>query len=176
MEYVDLLTVGQVRSVVMIRDKSTNRHKGFAYVEMADLDVIPAVLLMNNQVPDFQKFPILVSASRAEKNYIAKKEGVSATGKPAGNTRTPAPGPNQNRVYMGNLHLSLTESDLKEFLKEFGTVTHVLLQRDDQGVSKGYAFVTFSKQEEAQLVLKSLPGFMLLDRPLKVGPVAEISR
>jgi len=40
----------QVRSVVMIRDKATNRHKGFAYVEMADLDVIPAVLLMNQQV------------------------------------------------------------------------------------------------------------------------------
>jgi len=63
------------------------------------------------QVPDFQKFPILVSASRAEKNYLAKKEG--ATGKTASAARPAAPGPNQNRVYIGNLHVSLTEADLK---------------------------------------------------------------
>lgn len=30
--------------------QATNRHKGFAYVEMADLEIIPSVLLMNNQV------------------------------------------------------------------------------------------------------------------------------
>lgn len=41
---------GKVRSVVMLRDKATNRHKGFAYVEMADLEAIPPVLLMNEQV------------------------------------------------------------------------------------------------------------------------------
>ena len=158
----------------MIRDKSTNRHKGFAYVEMADLDVIPAVLLMNQQVPDFQKFPVLVNASRAEKNYLAKKEGATGT-KTTTAARPAAPGPNQNRVYIGNLHLSLTESDLKEFLKEFGTVTHVLLQKDEREQSKGYSFVTFARQEEAQLVLSSLQGFMLLDRPLKVGPVNDIS-
>lgn len=34
----------------MLRDKATNRHKGFAYVEMADLEAIPSVLLMNEQV------------------------------------------------------------------------------------------------------------------------------
>ena len=33
--------VGPVKQVIMIRDKYTNRHKGFAYVEMKNLDSIP---------------------------------------------------------------------------------------------------------------------------------------
>jgi hypothetical protein len=37
------------------------------------VQVIPNVLMMNNQVPDFQKFPIAVAASQAEKNYLAKQ-------------------------------------------------------------------------------------------------------
>ena len=31
---------------------------------------------MNGQVPTFQKFPILVKASEAEKNFLAKKEAT----------------------------------------------------------------------------------------------------
>jgi hypothetical protein len=33
--------IGKVNDVIMIRDKYTNRHKGFAYVEMTDLDSVP---------------------------------------------------------------------------------------------------------------------------------------
>ena len=63
---------GPVKNVIMLRDKATNRHRGFAYVEMKDLDAVPTVLQFNNAVPDFQKFPIMVKASEAEKNYLAK--------------------------------------------------------------------------------------------------------
>jgi hypothetical protein len=35
--------VGKVKDVIMIRDKYTNRHKGFAYVEMQDLESVPMV-------------------------------------------------------------------------------------------------------------------------------------
>lgn len=34
------------------------------------------------QVPDFQKFPIAVSASRAEKNYLAKQEAKTGAKAP----------------------------------------------------------------------------------------------
>ena len=57
--------IGKVKQVIMIRDKYTNRHKGFSYVEMKDLDSIPLVLMVNNAVPDFQKFPILIKVGGA---------------------------------------------------------------------------------------------------------------
>ena len=34
------------------------------------------VLLLTNQPPDFQKFPIMIKASEAEKNFIRKQEKV----------------------------------------------------------------------------------------------------
>jgi RNA-binding protein 39 len=84
--------LGEVKGVIMVRDKFTGKHKGFGYVEMAELDAIPNCLLMNNIVPDFQKFPILVKASEAEKNFVAKKE-------------TPLYDPiGDSRLYIGNLH------------------------------------------------------------------------
>ena len=66
--------LGEVKSVTMVRDRFSGKHKGFAYVEMAELEAIPNCLLFHNVVPDFQKFPILVKASEAEKNYLAKKD------------------------------------------------------------------------------------------------------
>ena len=36
------------------------------------------VLMLNGIPPDFQKFPILIKASEAEKNFLAKQEGEGA--------------------------------------------------------------------------------------------------
>jgi RNA-binding protein 23/39 len=40
---------------------------------------VPLVLQFSNTVPDFQKFPIMVKASEAEKNYLAKEEKAAAS-------------------------------------------------------------------------------------------------
>ena len=41
--------VGTVSDVRLIRDRSTGRSKGFAYVEFEDLEVVPKALLLNGQ-------------------------------------------------------------------------------------------------------------------------------
>lgn len=50
--------------------------KGFAYVEMKSLESLPLVLQLNDRVPDFQRFPVMVKASEAEKNYLAKQASL----------------------------------------------------------------------------------------------------
>lgn len=40
---------------------------------MKSLESVPMVLQLNDRVPDFQKFPVMVKASEAEKNYLAKQ-------------------------------------------------------------------------------------------------------
>lgn len=40
---------------------------------MKSLESVPVVLQLNERVPDFQKFPVMVKASEAEKNYLAKQ-------------------------------------------------------------------------------------------------------
>ena len=60
---------GRVRDVILLRDKRTGRHKGCAYVELSNVADVPDALELSTKVPDFQRFPILVKSSEAEKNY-----------------------------------------------------------------------------------------------------------
>lgn len=71
--------IGTVKNVIMIRDKHTGKHKGFGYVEMMELESIPSCLLLNNVVPDFQKFPILVKASEAGRSLALFSQLSSQT-------------------------------------------------------------------------------------------------
>eukprot|EP01031_Cornospumella_fuschlensis_P026418 gene26418-31923_t len=159
--------IGKVRSVIMIRDKHSGVHKGFGYVEMADLDTIPNCLLFHNVVPDFQKFPILVKASEAEKNFLAKRDpfNLKNAGDPENDPET--------RVYIGNIHMSLDENSLKTILEPFGTVESVKIHRDHLGNSKGFAFVKFSTRESAKDCMSRLGGQEIAGRQVKVGPVTD---
>jgi len=115
--------VGKVRDVIMIRDKYTNRHKGYAYVELNDLESVPMVLMLNGTVPDFQRFPILVKASEAEKNFLAKQESAAAAEQQAEiDQRAAAP---RRKLLVGNLHPNITEGDLRTVLAPFGDVESV---------------------------------------------------
>merc|ERR1711871_973029 len=154
--------LGKVNDVIMLRDKITGKHKGFAYVEMKDLDVINNCLLFNNVVPEFQKFPILVKGSEAEKNLIPTKEKLNADGSVP-----------ESRVYVGNLHPNVKQEDIKAILSEFGHVEYVNLHKDEHGQSKGFAFCRFSKPEEAQLAMNKLNGLVIGERPIKVAPVID---
>lgn len=163
--------LGAVRNVIMIRDKATGRHKGFAYIEMGDLETIPNCLLFNNVVPDFQKFAILVKASEAEKNFLAKKESASAAAR-----ATALPGDAMamdNRLYVGNLHVNVVEADLHRLLAEIGPVESVNIQKDELGQSKGYAFVRMLRPQDAQTAMTRLAGVELAGRPIKVGGVTD---
>lgn len=163
--------LGTVNNIIMIRDKNSGRHKGFAYVEMGELEAIPNCLLFNNVVPDFQKFPILVKASEAEKNFNAKVATVATA------TKQPANGPIVEgmdcRLYIGNIHVNINESALKTVLDQFGPTENINLHRDESGTSKGFAFIRFSQPESAQLALANLAGVELAGRPLKVGRVID---
>jgi len=138
------------------------KHKGFAYVEMKELEVINNCLLFNNVVPEFQKFPILVKGSEAEKNLVPTKEKLNQDG------TVP-----EARVYIGNLHPSIKQEDIYAILAEFGRVEFVNLHKDELGNSKGFAFGRYSKPEEAQLAMEKLNGLVIGEKAIKVAPVID---
>jgi RNA-binding protein 39 len=77
---------GTVKHVSLPREgnRRSGRHKGFAYVEMAQLEDIPNCLLLHNMSPDFQKFPILVQPSGQEASLAHKAASVLAYGSSSG--------------------------------------------------------------------------------------------
>ncbi len=48
-----------------------------------------------------------------------------------------------HRLYVGNIHFSITESDLRNVFEPFGELEFVQLQKDETGRSRGYGFVQY---------------------------------
>mmetsp|Transcript_11283 Transcript_11283/g.27096 ORF Transcript_11283/g.27096 Transcript_11283/m.27096 type:complete len:1039 (-) Transcript_11283:2809-5925(-) len=68
----------KVNDVILLRDRRNARnHKGCAYVEVGRIEDVAKAVGVSGQPPDFQRFPILVKASEAEKNYTNPLSGAS---------------------------------------------------------------------------------------------------
>lgn len=79
----------------------------------------------------------------------------------------------QNKIYVGNLPFGVTEETLQAEFSKYGKVDELLLIKDRfTGHIKGFGFITFSSQQEAQSSL-DMNGKMLEGRPLKVTMAQE---
>ncbi|PWN50896.1 splicing factor, CC1-like protein [Violaceomyces palustris] len=83
------------------------------------------------------------------------------------------PHPNTDaRLYVGSLHFSLTDENVKAVFEPFGEIEYVDLHREPgTGKSKGYAFVQFKEPEDAKKALEQMNGFELAGRAIRVGNV-----
>ncbi len=76
----------------------------------------------------------------------------------------------ETKLYVGNLPYSATENTLKELFSQAGEVTEVVIIKDrNSGRSKGFAFVTMSKQEEVETAIQMFNDQDMEGRPLKVS-------
>jgi RNA recognition motif-containing protein len=75
-----------------------------------------------------------------------------------------------NKLYVGNLPFRTTEEDLRNMFAQAGTVISVSLIRDrDTKRSRGFAFVEFSNQAEAEKAVSLFNNTLLDNRTLKVN-------
>jgi cold-inducible RNA-binding protein len=83
-----------------------------------------------------------------------------------------AVGMEEVKIYVGNLPRSTTGKELNTLFMQAGEVTAVHIITDRQnGVSKGYAFITMSAQSEADKAVSMLNTYFLDDHRLKVSLV-----
>ncbi len=63
------------------------------------------------------------------------------------------------KLYVGNLSYSTGENELRELFSQHGTVSSVAVITDrDSGRSKGFGFVEFANDAEAQAAISALNG------------------
>lgn len=79
----------------------------------------------------------------------------------------------QNKLYVGNLAFTATQSDVEEAFASYGDIEEVRLVMDrDTGRSRGFAFVTFAVQQDAESAL-AMNGEPLDGRNLIVNIAKE---
>ena len=79
----------------------------------------------------------------------------------------------QNKLYVGNLPFSATQSDVEAAFSAYGELDEVRLITDrDTGRSRGFAFVTFATQHDAESALE-MNGKNLDGRNLTVNIAKE---
>ena len=183
--------VCNVKDVVLIRDRFTNRSKGFGYVEVKTLEDVPKALMLTGQRFIFrngkQGFPISVKASEAEKNFThqLEKRVASMSSAPTGAQLSAGGGAGKSvrpsarsslledetwddKLVVSNIHPNIEEAQLKELCASFGAIKHLELIRDRDGKRNGSANIHFEQSIDALKALKELNGLDLAGLKLEV--------
>ncbi|CAK1362146.1 RNA-binding protein rsd1 [Cercospora beticola] len=150
--------VGSVVDAQIVKDRVSGRSKGVGYVEFKEEESVEKAIGLTGQ--KLLGIPIIAQLTEAEKNRQARNtEG----------TATQSNGIPFHRLYVGNIHFSITEDDLKNVFEPFGELEFVQLQKEEAGRSKGYGFVQFIDPAQAKEALEKMNGFELAGRPIRVG-------
>lgn len=74
------------------------------------------------------------------------------------------------KLYVGNLPWSIRDEQLRELFSQFGEVVEaIVITERHSGRSKGFGFVTFSTDEEAQAAVDAMHQKDVEGRPLVVN-------
>ena len=73
-------------------------------------------------------------------------------------------------LYVGNIYFGLSEDQLKEVFERYGKAESVRIMKDNQtGRSRGFGFVSFENDQEAELAKNELDGAEVGGRNLRVN-------
>jgi RNA recognition motif-containing protein len=78
------------------------------------------------------------------------------------------------KLFIGNIEWGTTEDELKELFGKYGEVEEGVIIRDRMsGRSKGFGFITFVNEEDADKAMEALNGYELNGRKLAVNEARE---
>lgn len=149
---------GAVRSVDMIYDVATQRHKGFAFVEFETPEAA------HMAIEDMQGATVggrSVKVGRPSNMGMAE-HFISQFAQEAAR---------YNRIYISNVHQELNDEEIKQMFEAFGRVISCSLVRDvgDPENHIGYGFVEFESPESMEEAIKAMDNYDLGGKSIRVG-------
>lgn len=152
--YEFFLPAGKVRDVRLITDRNSRKSKGLGYVEFYEMSAVDRAITLSG-TPFMGKI-VNVQPTQAEKNRAAAS----------------SQGP--LRLYVGNLHVNVTEDELRKIFEPYGELDFVSIQKDlESARSRGYGFIQFRKTEDGKRAMAQVNGHELMGKQLRLNAVTE---
>lgn len=141
-----MVQVGPVVHVHIPRDRITQQHQSYGFIEFRSPDDAEYASKVMNQVKLYGK-PLRVNKATADK----RSADVGAN------------------LFIGNLAAEVDEKIMTDTFGTFGTVIDAKVARDlETGLAKGYGFVNFDNFDSADAAIESMNGQFLCNKPITV--------
>lgn len=73
------------------------------------------------------------------------------------------------KLFVGNINWKAWKEDLEEIFSKIGSLEEVVLIKDETGRSKGFGFITFTEDADADRAIAELDGFEIDGRKIFVN-------
>ncbi|XP_053947935.1 splicing factor 3B subunit 4 isoform X2 [Anastrepha ludens] len=139
---------GPVVNVHMPKDRVTQMHQGYGFVEFLSEDDADYAIKIMNMIKLYGK-PIRVNKASAHQKNL----DVGAN------------------IFIGNLDPEVDEKLLYDTFSAFGVIlqTPKIMRDPETGNSKGFAFINFSSFEASDAAMDAMNGQYLCNRPISVS-------
>ncbi|KAK8213198.1 Spliceosome-associated protein 49 [Zalaria obscura] len=142
-----MLQAGRIVNVHLPKDRVTQTHQGYGFVEFVSEEDAEYAAKIMNQVRLWGK-PIRVNKASADKQKTLE---VGA------------------ELFVGNLDPMVDEKILFETFGRFGSLTSApKIARDENNLSKGYGFVSFTTFEASDDAIANMHGQYLMNKEITV--------
>ncbi|GAB2269325.1 hypothetical protein Dimus_004245 [Dionaea muscipula] len=142
--------IGTVQNAVIMRD-SEGKSKGFGFVSFKSPEEARKAVEVLNGAPLGSKNLFVRRAQKKDERKELRKKATAAN------------------VYVKNLDPDVDDNMLEGHFSSCGQVVSKKVMCYDNGVSKGFGFVSFSSPAEAMRAVQTLCGSTLMGRKIYVG-------
>ncbi|KAK4622030.1 Spliceosome-associated protein 49 [Fulvia fulva] len=150
-----MLQAGPVINVHLPKDRVTQSHQGYGFVEFGSEDDADYACKIMNQIRLWGK-PIRVNKASADKR--SGENGGLGGGAGVG-----------AELFVGNLDTLVDEKVLYETFSRFGPlVAAPKVARDESNLSKGYGFVSYATFESSDQAIEHMHGQYLMNKEITV--------
>lgn len=187
----------KVNEIELLRDRRSGQHKGSAYVELTRMIDVNKALALSGQAPSFQRFPILIKESEAERNLTAPS--VTQSKSPPSSVVVSEASVGVVPALVASMQQQIQKQAMKIQLPPLKDANGQLIQSQKVYVGnldvnvvtsqhlqllfapfgtltevqlqngKGFAFLQYYDPKEAALAIQTMSGQVLAGRPMKTG-------